>query len=101
AIHAQDNAYEFPCWYNFWSPASPSVFSAFGGAMTNFTVFRNPNSNALNGTWPPASSVGQIVFNMTSSVNISSTHTASLYSPLSGTKERCDFWADARIVGGW
>ncbi|KAG9122497.1 hypothetical protein FRC07_001097 [Ceratobasidium sp. 392] len=87
AVHAQDNAYEFPYWYNFRSPTSPSVFSAFGGAITNFTTIQNPNSKALNVTWLPTSSGIQMVFNMTSPTNISSTHTTSLYTPLSGTKD--------------
>ncbi|KAG8710363.1 hypothetical protein FRC09_000166 [Ceratobasidium sp. 395] len=101
AVHAQDNAYEFPYWYNFRSPASPSVFAAFGGAIANFTTTGNPNSKALNMTWPPSSSGSQMVFNMTSPANISSTHTTSLFDPLSGTEERCKFWADVRIAGGW
>ncbi|CAE6418706.1 unnamed protein product [Rhizoctonia solani] len=101
AVHAQDNAYEFPYWYNFRSPASPSVFAAFGGAITNFTVKRNPNSKALNSAWSPSSTGNQIVFNMTSPANVSETYSTSFYDALSGTKERCDFWADARLAGGW
>ncbi|KAF8675147.1 DNA polymerase A domain [Rhizoctonia solani] len=87
AVHAQDNAYEFPIWYNFRSPVSPSVFSAFGGSITNFTVGRNPNSKALNNTWLQAGSGSQIVFNMTSPANVSETYDAEFYAPLSGTKE--------------
>ncbi|CUA75480.1 hypothetical protein RSOLAG22IIIB_05911 [Rhizoctonia solani] len=101
AVHAQDNAYEFPYWYNYRSPASPTMFAAFGGAITNFTALRDPNSRALNGTWPPASTRKQIVFNMTSPANISETYGTSFYDTLSGTKERCDFWAGARLSGGW
>ncbi|KAJ1302277.1 hypothetical protein OPQ81_001095 [Rhizoctonia solani] len=101
AVHAQDNAYEFPYWYNYRSPASSSVFAAFGGAITNFTVWRNPNSKALNNTWSQSSSGKQLVFNMTSPANISETYGASFYDALSGTKERCDFWADTRLSGGW
>ncbi|ELU42444.1 COesterase domain-containing protein [Rhizoctonia solani AG-1 IA] len=87
AVHAQDNAYEFPIWYNFRSPVSPSVFSAFGGSITNFTVGRNPNSKALNNTWLQAGSGNQIVFNMTSPANVSETYDTEFYAPLSGTKE--------------
>lgn len=87
AVHAQDNAYEFPYWYNWRSPTSPSTFAAFGGAITNFTVRRNPNSGALNMTWLPAASATQIVFNMTSPANISQTYRTDFYHPLSGTKE--------------
>ncbi|CAE6537118.1 unnamed protein product [Rhizoctonia solani] len=101
AVHAQDNAYEFPYWYNYRSPASPTVFAAFGGAITNFTVNRNPNSRALNGTWPPSNTGNQIVFNMTSPANVSETYDAGFYHALSGTKVRCDFWANARLSGGW
>ncbi|CAE7172774.1 unnamed protein product [Rhizoctonia solani] len=101
AVHAQDNAYEFPYWYNYRSPASPSVFAAFGGAITNFTVGRNPNSRALNNTWSPSSTGKQIVFNMTSPANMSETHGTGFYNALSGTKERCDFWANVRLSGGW
>ncbi|CAE6460717.1 unnamed protein product [Rhizoctonia solani] len=101
AVHAQDNAYEFPIWYNYRSPASPSVFAAFGGSITNFTVGRNPNSKALNNTWSQASSGNQIIFNMTSPANISETYSTDFYATLSGTKERCDFWADVRLSDGW
>ncbi|KAF8605652.1 alpha/beta-hydrolase [Ceratobasidium sp. AG-I] len=101
AVHAQDNAYEFPYWYTYRSPVSPSVFSAFGGAMTNFTVRRDPNSVALNDTWLPVVKGSQVIFNMTSPANISSTGVTRLYNSLSGTKERCDFWAETRIAGGW
>ncbi|CAE6433065.1 unnamed protein product [Rhizoctonia solani] len=101
AVHAQDNAYEFPIWYNYRSPVSPSVFAAFGGSIANFTVGRNPNSKALNNTWAQSSSGNQIVFNMTSPANISETYITDFYAPLSGTKERCDFWADVRLTGGW
>ncbi|KAG8763964.1 hypothetical protein FRC11_007645 [Ceratobasidium sp. 423] len=101
AVHAQDNAYEFPYWYNYRSPAAPSVFAAFGGAITNFTVRGNPNSKALNGTWPQSRSGNQIAFNMTSPANVSETHSTGFYDALSGTKERCDFWANARLSGGW
>lgn len=87
AVHAQDNAYEFPYWYTYRSPVSPSVVSAFGGAMTNFTVRRDPNSAALNGTWNPASKNSQVVFNMTTPGNFSLTGATELYDPLSGTKE--------------
>ncbi|KAB5591209.1 hypothetical protein CTheo_5354 [Ceratobasidium theobromae] len=87
AVHAQDNAYEFPYWYNWRSPTSPSTFAAFGGAITNFTVRRNPNSDALDTTWLRAASATQIVFNMTSPANISQTYRTDFYHPLSGTKE--------------
>ncbi|KDN43735.1 hypothetical protein RSAG8_05925, partial [Rhizoctonia solani AG-8 WAC10335] len=91
AVHAQDNAYEFPYWYNYRSPASPTVFAAFGGAITNFTVRRNPNSKALNGTWSPSGTGNQIVFDMTSPANVSETYSASFYDAPSGTEEYV-FW---------
>ncbi|KAF8605651.1 alpha/beta-hydrolase [Ceratobasidium sp. AG-I] len=73
----------------------------FGGAMTNFTVRHDPNSAALNGTWSPAFKRSQVVFNMTSPSNVSSTRAVGFYDQLSGTKERCDFWAKTRVAGGW
>lgn len=87
AVHAQDDAYEFPYWYNDKSPISSSVFSAFGGAMTNFTVRRDLNSVALNGTWALAAKGTQLVFNMTYPANVSSTSAMQFYDPLSGTEE--------------
>lgn len=55
--------------------------------MANFTVRRDPNSAALNGTWAPAVKGSQLVFNMTSPANISSTSSTQFYDPLTGTKE--------------
>ncbi|WWC90333.1 uncharacterized protein L201_005266 [Kwoniella dendrophila CBS 6074] len=105
AIHARDNAYEFPYFYNSLSPYSPTLYASYIAPIISLITSDSPNSlqslQPVNDpTWPIYSNKGEYkVLNVTVA-NISSSY-ISQNQPQIGTEERCDFWAQVRIDNGW
>ncbi|KAJ3212378.1 hypothetical protein HDU82_002056 [Entophlyctis luteolus] len=110
AVHAVDNADEAPYFYNTLRPASPSFYKSFIQGFTSFIRCGNPNTYvdsvvAAEGHWPTYSASYEYkVFNLTeifpSRVNVSSSY-IGFDDIQSGTDERCQFWKNVRISGGW
>ncbi|GFZ52143.1 hypothetical protein JCM24511_09916 [Saitozyma sp. JCM 24511] len=108
AIHARDNAYEFPLYYNTLSPASPSLYGSYIGAVVSLIISTPPDPNAYpalrpagDPTWPSFEQQQQYkVLNLTSPSNVSVSYISSGAVQI-GSQQRCDFWAGVRVSGGW
>ncbi|WWC63690.1 uncharacterized protein I303_106295 [Kwoniella dejecticola CBS 10117] len=106
AIHARDNAYEFPYFYNTLSPYSPSLYGSYIGPIVSLITSNGPNNYpnlqpSNDPSWPVYSNVGEYkVLNVTATTNVSDSYIAQNQQQI-GTRERCDFWAQVRIDNYW
>ncbi|KZP04542.1 alpha/beta-hydrolase [Athelia psychrophila] len=105
AVHAQDNAYEFPIHYNTLAPVSPSLYATYIGAATFFIRASPPNPNTLNAplAWPAwGTAAGSYkVLNVSATTNTSTSYiiAAGENQGWIGSKDRCAFWANTRKNG--
>ncbi|WRT68764.1 uncharacterized protein IL334_005744 [Kwoniella shivajii] len=105
AVHARDNAYEFPYFYNTLSPNSPTLYSSYIGSIVSLITTSSPNNlrdvqPENDPSWPLYVTKGEYkVLNVTIA-NISDSYISQGAQQI-GTKERCDFWAETRITGNW
>jgi hypothetical protein len=122
ALHARDNAYEFPYIYNTLSPYSPTLYTSFIGAITSFVRSSPPSPNALfsdraqleaeGGDWPAffddgkkkhgGGEVAWKTLNVSALTNSSTSYVERGVPRVGlGSEERCAFWAKVRVEGGW
>jgi len=112
AVHAVDNAYEFPYFYSN-APPSPSMMQSFIGPIVSLISSDPPSPNTINNRpqgdpdwplWLTATGNQYKVMNLTIGTmgngNVSDSYISS-GSDAIGSQSRCDFWAGVRIRGGW
>ncbi|KAF7971471.1 hypothetical protein HWV62_20982 [Athelia sp. TMB] len=106
AVHAQDNAYEFPIHYNTLAPVSPSLYATYIGAATSFIRASPPSPNTFNLPldWPAwgAGAGSYKVMNVSTTANTSTSYVVAAGHDQTwiGTRDRCAFWANVRR-GSW
>ncbi|WWC71208.1 uncharacterized protein I206_105161 [Kwoniella pini CBS 10737] len=105
AIHARDNAYEFPYFYNTLSPYSPTLYGSYIGPIISLIISNSPNNYSNlrppnDPSYPIYLDMGEYkVLNVTVA-NISDSYIGQNQQQI-GTRERCDFWAQVRIDNYW
>lgn len=100
---------------NTLSPYSPTFYQSYIGSVTSFVLsgpkqaspnnFQSPSIMEQEGTWPAFSDKGEYkVLNVTKDAATGTNVTSGYIGTGSvqiGTEDRCEFWKQARIAGGW